>query len=93
VKENSFFSIQRSKNNIFQKIVKKKEELIKTYYLRHKDPITVVKHNRKDIIELGYLLRTSNYKVSSTYSIFMQKLIEIIFDNGKRSNSIMGASL
>lgn len=55
--------------------MKKKDELIKTHYLRYQGAFTIVKYNKKDIIEYGYLLRTSNYQIASTYSLFQQKLI------------------
>lgn len=50
VRENSFQSFQRSKNNVYQKIIDKKNELIKIHYSRFRTPLTVTKYNKKDII-------------------------------------------
>lgn len=73
VRENSFQSFQRSKNNVYHKIIEKKNELIKTYYSRLRTPLSVMKYNKKDIIEFGYCLKTS--KTPLTNNIFLQKLI------------------
>lgn len=73
VRENSFQSFQRSKNNIYQKIIDKKNELIKIYYSRFRTPLTVIKYSKKDIIEFGYCLKTG--RSALTNNIFLQKLI------------------
>lgn len=91
VRENSFQSFQRSKNNIYQKIIDKKNELIKIYYSRFRTPMTVIKYSKKDIIEFGYCLKAG--KTALTNNIFLQKLVEVIFDNGKRANNIIGGSI
>lgn len=73
VRENSFQSFQRSKNNIYQKIIDKKNELLKIYYSRFRTPLTVIKYNKKDIIEFGYCLKTGRTALNN--NIFLQKLI------------------
>ena len=85
-------SFQRSKNNIHKKILEAKLELIKSHYLRLKNDDSTIKYNINDIILFGYILKCDPYWKPND-DIYLRNLIEIIFDNVHKSNSVLGSSV
>lgn len=92
IQNNSFVSFQRPRNNIHKKILEKKWELIKSHYLRLKDTTSTIKYNKNDIVLFGYFLQCNPRRINLN-NFYLQKLIEIIFDNGRKSNYIIGSTV
>lgn len=93
VRESTFQSIQRSKNSIYLKIIRKKEEIIRTYYSRSKSITSTTQYRTRDLIHYAHFLRTTNLKALSNYNLFLSHLVDLVFHSGKRANNISCATV
>ena len=79
-REKGLFRIQRSRNTISSRLIKKKREIIKSHYLRVSNNTP---YRMSDMLHFAAYSKTDRYK--NDYSPLHQKLINLVYETRKSS--------